>query len=225
MSHVVQVPIRVDYPEHDVGGDRLIAITGSHIYIRRPGTREFARDGFLPYGTNEDTYWAQVTDDGAYAVATTVVTECRESEMSPPREMIVNVLPPERPVPPIVLVPCPQDQTRGALVELGITYPADDVRGSRLLKVQGAEIEVIMPGAAPGDADNPVEWVNWPEQDAVIQVAQDGSFRLRYRVVGACARSEWSDAVPVGINMQPAARPKPPEAVVPCSIAPRPDAA
>jgi len=223
-TKVVTVPVKVDYPATDEQGDALINITGSWVYLRMPGSRELVRTKFGGYGENNDTVLLELTEDGAYGVATTVVTECRESELSPIQELVVNVLPPKTPVPPEILVPCPQDQSRGALIEIGITYPADDIQGSRLLKIQGAEVEVILPGANPGDSTNPIQWVEWPQQDTIIRVAQDGSYRLRYRIVGACARSEWSDAVPVGINMQPAARPNAPTAVVPCSLAPKPGA-
>ena len=171
-TEVVTIPIKVDYPPDDIQGDSLIKITGSWVYLRTPGTRDLNRAKFGAYGENGDVVHIEVTEDGAYGVATTVVTECRESEMSPIRELIVNVLPPQTPVAPVILVPCPQDQTRGALIEIGLTYPADDVQGSRLLKIQGAEIEVILPGGNPGDSVNPMQWVAWPQQDAVVQVAR-----------------------------------------------------
>lgn len=216
----VKHPIKVSYPEKDVGGDNLQNITGARIYVRHPGTREYVVDGFLPYGENEDTYWVELTDDGAYATSTTIVTDCRESEMSDPEELIVNILPPEKPVAPLVMVPCPQDQGRGALIEIGITYPKNDLHGNHLLNMSGAEIETIMPSARPGDAGNPIKFLRSPHQDAIVGVDKDGSFRIRYRIVGACARSEWSDATPVSINMQPASKPPKPEAMVSCSQVP-----
>ena len=218
----VKHPIKVNYSERDIGGDNLQNITGARIYVRHPGTRVYVIDGFLPYGENEDIYWVELVSDGAFATSVTIVTDCRESEMSDPEELIVNILPPARPVPGLVTVPCPQDQGRGALIEYGVTYPKNDIQGNHLLKISGCEIEVIMPGARPGDSGNPIQFLAWPFQDSILNVDQDGSFRIRYRVVGACARSEWSDATPVSINMQPAAKPPAPVAMETCTLAPKP---
>lgn len=222
MPTPVTHPYRVTYSAQDVNGGDLADILGANIYLRKPGSRHYEKVGFLPFADDDDVYPVEIVQDGAYAIAHTVKTRSRESELSDPSEMIVNIRPPEKPVPGLVFEPGPDPSGgSGIIIEYGVTYPKNDVDGNHLLAIGGVEIEVCYPGNELGSRNNPIEWLPWPYQDAVIRVDADGSFRFRHRVVGACSRSEWSNAVPISVNLLPPAKPPAGSASATCRLAPK----
>lgn len=120
----------------------------------------------------------------------------------------------------------PNDQVQGELAPSGkrqtighihyeLCYPEKDAAGGDLSVIHGAWVEVLAPGQCEYTR---VVFVPFPKQRATIAVYQDGQYAVRHVVVGACAESEPSDAVPASVDLTPPAKPRAGKLSIPCPV-------
>jgi len=94
-----------------------------------------------------------------------------------------------------------------------VCWPARDVLGGDLTKIEGAWIELLKPGNCEYER---VAFVRYPDQFVNITVYADGQYAIRHVVVGACVESKPSAAVPVSIDLMPPETPPAGTVMIPC---------
>lgn len=97
------------YPDKDECGGET-EISGFWVEYLEPGctrTEDWKRS---PVFTAYPGYLAKipVQRDGQYAFRTVTVSKCTESVPSEPTPVFVNLAPPAKSKPPVIVVPCPQ---------------------------------------------------------------------------------------------------------------------